>query len=204
MADALPGADVEPFGSVTAPALLDGWSDLDVIITHCGVFDVQEALQGRLWAFQSSADGDTQVVRAVFADGRRVDATIRGARGILPEPAADNDVRFDAALAAVRFGRGSRLIGLHLTMGIISEALVHRMVAADRSAGTTHHRAATRFDEDASSALEALEEPLGPSTALRVYELYGAWRSETEPRYAADPIGLRAVIARGRRGNRLA
>jgi hypothetical protein len=202
LTDALPGADIEPYGSVTEPASLDGWSDLDIVLTSREAFDVEEALRGRLWASQSTSDGDAQVVRAVLADGRRIDATIHGAPGMLPTPPADNDVRFDAALAAVRFGRGSHLIGLHLTLGVIQEALVHRMIVADRAAGTTHHRSETRYDADAASALEALAEPLGPQTALDAYELYGAWRSATEPGYSADPLGLQAVIGRGRRGGR--
>ena len=203
MRDALPGADIEPYGSVTDPALLDGWSDLDVVITSRAAFDVQEALQGRLWAFQSTSDGDAQVVRAVLADGRRVDAKIHGAPGLLPAPPTDNAVRFDAALAAARFGRGCHLIGLHLTLGVIREALVHRMVAADRAVGTTHHRSETRYDADTPLALEALAEPLGPQTALDAYELYGAWRSATEPGYSADAVGLQAVIDLGRRWRRL-
>ena len=85
LADALPGADIDPYGSVTEAALLDGWSDLDVVITSREAFDVEEALQGRLWAFQSTSDGDAQVVRAVLADGRRVDATIHGPGGC-PRP----------------------------------------------------------------------------------------------------------------------
>ena len=201
LADALPGADIDPYGSVTEAALLDGWSDLDVVITSREAFDVEEALQGRLWAFQSTSDGGAQVVRAVLADGRRVDATIHGAPGRLPAPPADNDVRFDTALAAVRFGRGCRLIGLHLTLGVIQEALVYRMVAADRAVGTTRHRSETRYDADAPLVLEAVAEPLDPQTALDAYELYGAWRSEIEPGYAADPVGLRAVIDRGRHCN---
>ena len=203
MTDALPGADIDPYGSVTDPALLDGWSDLDVVITSRAAFDVEEALQGRLWAFQSTSDGDAQVVRAVLVDGRRVDATIHGASGMLPTPPADNDVRFGTALAAVRSGRGNHLIALHLTPGVIQEALVHRMVAADRAVGTTHHRSKTRYDADAPLALEAIAEPFGPQTALDAYELYGAWRSATEPGYEADPVGLQAVIDRGRRGGHL-
>jgi hypothetical protein len=203
LADALPCADIEPYGSVNDPALLDGWSDLDIAITSRMAFAFEDAVQGRLWAFQSTSDGNAQVVRAVLADGGRVDAMIHGASGMLPTPPVDNDVRFDTALAAVRFGRGSHLIGLHLTLGVIQEALVHRMVTADRAAGTTHHRSETRYDADAASAVEALSEPLGPQTALDAYELYGAWRSATAPGYSVDSVGLQAVIDRGRRGSRL-
>ena len=121
--------------------------------------------------------------------------------GCCPHPPTDNAVRFDAALAAARFGRGCHLIGLHLTLGVIREALVHRMVAADRAVGTTHHRSETRYDADTPLALEALAEPLGPQTALDAYELYGAWRSATEAGYTADPVGLQAVIDRGRCGS---
>lgn len=48
---------------------------------------------------------------------------------------------------------------------------------------------------------EDVPQPLGPQAALDAYELYGAWRSATEPGYAAGPVGLRAVIDRGRHGN---
>lgn len=194
----LPSTDIVPYGSVIAPASMDGWSDLDVAITSPTVFDVEEALQGRLWAFQSSHEDDAQVVRAVLTDGRRVDLTIRGAAGSLPPPPADNSIRFDTALAAVRLGRGNDLIGLHLLMGVLREALVHRMVAADRATGTTHHRGSTEFDADASAALEVLGGSLGPQTALEVYELHGAWRAATEPGFTPDPAGLQAVIERGR------
>lgn len=203
MTAALPGADIDPYGSVTDPSLLDGWTDLDVVITSRAAFDVQEAQRGRLWAFQSTSDGDAQVVRAVLADGRRVDATLHGAPGMLLAPPADNDVRFDTTLAAVRFGHGSHLIGLHLTLGVIQEALVYRMVAADRAVGTIHHRSEAQYYADAPLALEALAEPLGPQTALDACELYGTWRSATEPGYSADAVGLQAVIDLGRRGRSL-
>lgn len=200
LTDALPGAEIEPYGSVTEPELLDGWSDLDVAITSPEAFDVEDALQGQLWAFQSTSDGNAQVVRAVLVDGRRIDATIHGASGTLPTPPPDNAVRFDAALAAVRFGRGNHLIGLHLTLGVLREALVHRMVAADRATGTAHHRCETPFDPDASVVREALGNPLGPHTALDAYELYGTWRSAIEPDYSADTAGLHALLDRGPRG----
>lgn len=203
LTEALPGSDIAPYGSATEPASMDGWSDLDVVITSPTAFDVEDALQGRLWAFQSTDEADAQVVRAVLSDGRRVDATIRGAAGTLPRPPVDNSIRFDAALAAVRLGRGNQLIGLHLLMGVLREALVHRMVAADRASGTTHHREPTGFDADAVAALEVLGEPLGPQTALDAYELYGAWRSVTEPGFTSDPSGLQAVIDLGRRGDDL-
>ena len=202
LTDALPCARIDPYGSVTDPALLDGWSDLDIVITSREDFAIEEAVQGRFWAFQSTIDADARVVRAVLTDGRRIDLTIHGADGKLPSPPIDNDVRFDAALAAVRFGRGSHLIGLHLTLGVIREALVHRMVAADQAVGKAHHRSRTRYDADATRALEVLGESLGPQTALDAYELYGVWRSATEPAYSADPVGLEAVIDRGRRGSR--
>lgn len=198
LALALPGADLEPYGSVTHPSFMDGWSDLDVAITCRSAFDVEEVLQGRLWAFQSTTDAEGQVLRAVLVDGRRVDLRIRGPRAALPPPPPDNSIRFDAALSAVRLGRGSHLIGLHLLLGVLRDALVHRMVAADRATGTTHHRESTGFDADAAAVLEAIGEPLGPQTALAVYELHGAWRAATEPAFTPDPAGLQAVIERAR------
>ncbi|WP_246958460.1 hypothetical protein [Brachybacterium sp. Marseille-Q7125] len=51
MTDALPGADIDPYGSVTDPALIDGWSDLDVVITSRAAFDVDGVYQGSWTVF---------------------------------------------------------------------------------------------------------------------------------------------------------
>jgi hypothetical protein len=196
-----PAARIEPYGSTVDGASVDGWSDLDVVITTRSPLSIEHTFSGDLWAFQSTVEAKDHVVRAVFTDGRRIDVTVRGVVATLPEPAADNDVRFDTALAAAKFGRGSDLIGLHLCLGVIRQTLVHRMEARDRATGQTQHRAATRHDRESHRALEGLREPLGPSTALQVYTTYGAWRAADDPGYAADPGGLEAVIRRGEAGS---
>ncbi|UVY83757.1 hypothetical protein NLU66_16330 [Brachybacterium sp. NBEC-018] len=196
LAERVPG-DVVPYGSVTAPELLDGWSDLDVAVTAREPFELEAVLGAPLWTVQEAADGDTQVLRAVLVDGRRVDLGIRGARARVPEAAADAPIRFEAALAVVRFGRGSDLIGLHLTLGILREALVQSMLAADAATGTAHHRTATEHDARAAEAQAVLAEPLGPRMAMDAYALYGRRRAEIEPGYAADPAPLEAVLRRG-------
>lgn len=200
LAHELPAARIEPFGSLADAGTVDGWSDLDVHITTRSPFAVEHAFRGVLWAFTSTIDADTQVVRSVLADGRRIDAAIRGTVATLPEPAVDNDVRFDLALAAAKLGRGSDLIGMHLCLGVIRQMLVGRMEARDRATGTMHHRARTSHDRAAHHALEGLVQPLGPRTALAVYSTYGAWRAADDADYVTDPSGLEAVIRRGEEG----
>lgn len=192
----LPGA-VTPYGSITAPETVDGWSDLDVEVRLEEPIALEDLLGAPVWAFQESVDGDRQVVRAVLEDGRRVDLTFHGARARLPEGACDNAIRFDAALAAARFGRGSDLIGLHPTLGILREALIGPMLAADRAAETAHHRTVTPHDRFAAESLSLLEEPLGPGTALAAYRLHCAWRPRGVQDAAPSPGALEALIRRG-------
>ncbi|MGP9683623.1 hypothetical protein [Brachybacterium sp. AOP3-A1-3] len=193
----LPDAEVTPYGSVLEPDSLDSWSDLDVAVRTTSVVDLESVLGARIWASQTARDAEWQVIRLVLEDGRRVDLTITGAEADVPAPAADNEVRFDAALAAARFGRGSDLIGLHLVLGILRESLVHRMVAADRREGRTHHRHATAQDAHTADVAALLRAPLGPATARGAYELYCACRAEVDPDFVAATEGLDAVITRG-------
>ncbi|PWH06034.1 hypothetical protein DEO23_09455 [Brachybacterium endophyticum] len=193
----LPTARITPYGSATEPSTLDGWSDLDVQIAADSPVDVATALGSPIWTYQHIVESEHEVVRVVLADGRRADLTITGGPAVLPAAAADSEVRFDAALAAVRFGRGSDLIGLHLTLGILRQTLVQGMLRADRDAGTTHHRHANPPDADAAGVLEILQSPLGPATAREAYLQYGRWRQRLDPAYAPDARGLDALIRRG-------
>lgn len=195
-----PGAEVTPYGSVVEPDSLDSWSDLDVAVRMTSVVDLESVLGARIWASQTARDAEWQVIRLVLDDGRRVDLKIAGAEADVPVLASDNEVRFDAALAAVRFGRGNDLIGLHLVLGILGESLVHRMVAADRQEGRTHHRHATAQDVHAADVTALLRAPLGPATARGAYELYCASRAEVDPDFVAATEGLDAVITRGTEG----
>lgn len=196
---ALPDGSLRAYGSLV-DGDLDEWSDLDVEVTASEHLDVERLLDSRLWAWQESRTDDGQVLRLVTRDGRRLDLTVTGPAVVVPEPPVDNEVRFDAALAATRLGRGNLLIGLHLVLGIGREALVESMRAADLAAGTVHHRVATPFDARAAEVAALTSGALEPETALRAYELYGARRSEREPGYAPDAAGLVALLELARRG----
>lgn len=197
---ALPDAEITVYGSAAEPDSLDPWSDLDVRIVHDAPVDVEAVLGAPIWAFQHSrADGRT-VVRTVLVDGRAVDLSIGRGPVVLPEPAPDAAIRFDAALAAARIGRGSELIGLHLALGIVRETLVQGMLLADRREGTDHHRFATAQDARTQEALGVVDGPLTPWTALAAYAQYGRWRGELDPAYTPDATGLEALIQRGTGG----
>lgn len=146
------------------------------------------------WAWQSSLDDDLQRVRAVLGDGRRCDLAVRGAVLTLPQPPVDNAVRFDLALAATRFGRGANAIGLHLTLGVVREALVHSMVLADRQGGSAHHRSGTRTDIIAAEALAVLSTVPEPALTVRVAEFYAESRALVEADYEPDWSGLIAIV----------
>ena len=190
-----------PYGSVAEDHDLDPWSDLDVRIRLPAPASAETLFGARLWAWQESLDDAGQHLRLVFVDGRRVDAVLAGGHRLaLPAPPSDNAVRFEAALAATRIGRGSDLIGLHLVLGILRYALVQVMLLADRDTGTNHRRFATGHDARAAEAAAIAASPLRPETALDACELYARWRRELEPAYRADWSGLRAVLDRGSRG----
>ncbi len=194
---ALPGDAVRPYGSVVSREL-DVWSDLDVVLTTTSALDAQLLLGAELWAWQESVSEGRQVLRVVARDGRRVDLTVTGPALVLPDRPADDTVRFDAALAAVRLGRGNLLIGLHLVLGIGRATLVESMRIADAAAGTDHHPLPTPSDADAVAVAALASGSLGPATALRAYTLYGERRAVREPGYAPDASGLVALLGLAR------
>lgn len=73
---------------------------------------------------------------------------------VLPEPARDTEVRFVAALAVTRLGRGDRLIGTHLVLELLQACLVQGMLLRDRDEGTTVHRSGGPGDRLASEVAE--------------------------------------------------
>lgn len=192
---------VEPYGSAVDDDLLDRWSDLDVAVELAESISFDQLGLGDAWAWQDTSTGDHQTLRTVLADGRRLDLSVRGAAITLPHPGPDNPVRFEAALAAARFGRGDRLIGLHLTMGILRECLVIAMLLRDRAEGTDRHRFGSDLDHRASdiARIAALptESPDRPTIVEQACRLYGDWRSELHADYRPDWSGLGAVIDRG-------
>lgn len=198
-----PGSTVTPYGSAAAgPDGVDGWSDLDVRIALAGSdgVDATSLVGVRPWAWQESDDGRVQQLRLVLVDGRRVDVAVEGGRVRLPEPPVDNAMRFDAALAAVRLGRGNALIGTHLVLGVLREALVQVMHLVDDAEGTDHHWHGSDLDARAAEVaglLGTTRDQSSPDIARAAYGLYGRWRTELDPTYSPDPSGLDAVIARG-------
>ena len=186
---------VQPYGSVLTPADLDRWSDLDVELELVADVDASVLFGGDPWAWQDTVDDGVQRVRLVLRDGRRVDAAARGASILLPTPSADNSARFDLALAATRFGRGADVIGLHLTLGVVRDALVQRMLVADRREGTAHHRFGSGSDGAAASALAALAGEPSPALTIRVASFYAESRAAADDGYRPDWSGLTALLA---------
>jgi hypothetical protein len=189
-----PGGAVRPYGSVLAPDTLDRWSDLDVEVDLPVAVPAEALVDGVPWAWQDDTADGLQRLRLVLRDGRRVDAAVRGGPALLPEPPTDNGARFDLALAAVRFGRGADLIGLHLALGVVREALELGMLLADRRTGTVHHRARTEADAAAAQALDALAGELGPGLTLRVADFAAERRAAVDDHYRADWSGLVAIV----------
>lgn len=186
---------VRPYGSVLTPLELDRWSDLDAEVDLSTDVGARTLLAAELWAWQSTLDDGVQRVRAVLRDGRRCDLAVRGATLVLPRPPVDNAVRFDLALAATRFGRGANVIGLHLTLGVVREALVHSMVLADRQSGSVHHRSGGPTDAVATRALTLLAADPASAMTIRVAEFYAESRALIDADYESDWSGLTAIVA---------
>jgi hypothetical protein len=196
------GASLQTFGSVRTPSLVDGWSDLDLLLRLPHPVWLADLLGGRrLWAAEVSAAPAGQVVRAVLTDGRRLDLAVESGQLLLPDLARDNDVRFRAALAATKLGRGDRLIGTHLLLEILQACLVQAMVLRDRDEGTTLHRTGGPRDDLAVAVAGLLQLPLSvlprPNLVEEAVELYGRWRGQVEADYRPDWEGLRALLVRG-------
>lgn len=186
---------VRPYGSVLTPSELDRWSDLDAEVDLSADMDARTLLGAELWAWQSTLDDGVQRVRSVLHDGRRCDLAVRGAALVLPPPPADNPVRFDLALAATRFGRSADVIGLHLTLGVVREALVHCMALADQQTGSVHHRSGTAADAAAARALTVLSTEAAPALTMQVADFYADSRARIDPDYEPDWHGLAAIVA---------
>ena len=198
---------VEIAGSATAPASLDGWSDLDLHVELVGSAQPVDLLTGLpVWAIDDVRADDRQVLRVVLADGRRLDLVVSGGSVAAPQGSVDNDVRFLAALAAAKLGRGDHLIGYHLTLDLLRTCLVQAMLLRDRDLGTTVHRTGSDRDAMASEVAGVAAGSLAvlprPTIVERAVALYAQWRSELEPGYRPDWSGLNGVIERGLAGPR--
>jgi hypothetical protein len=196
-------ASIRAHGSVLTPALLDGWSDLDLHLDLDDTLEIAAIINPSLiWAFDNMPDNGAQVLRLVLVDGRRLDLTVGGTGHITsPAVADDNAVRFVAALAAAKLGRGDQLIGLHLTFELLRSCLEQAMLLRDQDVGTNIHRHGTQRDGLAAAVSQLAGQPLTieprPNIVERTVKLYGDWRCERDPNYTPDWSGLTAVITRG-------
>ncbi|MBO0813135.1 MAG: hypothetical protein J2P23_13970 [Microlunatus sp.] len=201
IAAALPEAAVQLHGSTARPEQLDGWSDLDLRLVTDEPVPVA-VLGADLWAYEDVRTPGTEVCRMVLADGRRIDVAITGAGRIGGlRPAPDNDVRFLAALAAAKLGRGDKLIGGHLALEVLRACLVVAMQLRDRDLGTTVHRTGGDRDRYADRVFGVAAVPPAitprPNIVERAVELYAGWRCELDPDYVPDWRPLARLIDRG-------
>ena len=195
-------ASLKIVGSVGSPSLVDGWSDLDLHLRLPYAVRLVDLLgRARLWAAEVNDAPGGQVVRAVLTDGRRLDVLVETGQVLLPDLVRDNDLRFLAALAVTKLGRGDRLIGTHLVLEILQACLVQAMLLRDRDEGTTVHRVGGARDSLAMAVGRILQLPLSvtprPNIVERAVEMYGQWRGELEAGYQADWQGVNALLVRG-------
>jgi hypothetical protein len=196
------GAALEVVGSSRGEPMVDGWSDLDLHLRLPRDFKLVELLaDSLLWAAELTETAEGQVVRAVLADGRRVDFVVETGCLLLPSLAPDNGVRFLAAIAATKLGRHDRLIGMHLLLELLQACLVQAMLLRDRDVGTHIHRTGSSLDRLTDDVARIARLPLDtvgrPNVVERAADLYGQWRSQLEPGYEPDWSGLTAVVTRG-------
>lgn len=189
-------------GSAQQPTRLDGWSDLDLDLWLDQPVELAVLVDPAvIWAYEAVQGEEQQVVRTVFADGRRLDLQITGPDRLgLPVPDDVNDVRFIAAQAATKLGRGDRLIGLHLSLEIAQLCLVQAMQLRDRDQGTAVHHHGTERDRFADE-LHSLFEPgqaVGPDLVLALVARYDRLQGELGRAYRPDWSGLSALVDRGR------
>ncbi len=200
----LPAAtEVGVAGSAATPELLDGWSDLDLHLALPADLRLTDVVGSQpVWAFENVAAPGSQVLRVVLADGRRLDLVVRGPGRVIPPPPPDgNDIRFVACAAAVKLGRGDRLIGLHLVLDLLRRCLVQAMLLRDHHSGTNAHRFGTDQDRLADQVRALADLPLTltprPNVVEQAVALHDRWRRELHPADRSDWSGLAAVLDRG-------
>lgn len=209
-------------GSARQPELLDRWSDIDAGLVLSGPVALASLLpaDATVWALDCAQGEGRSTVRVVLSDGRRVDfvvaaaddferaggrcaysdgrsATAASGSLLIPEPldVTVNDVRFIAALAVVKYGRGDLLIGSHLTLELAQLCLVQAMLLRDRDEGTTSHRFGTGRDELAARTWTALMYggAAGVGCIWLLAEEFDRLHSELDDRYVPDWSGLESL-----------
>lgn len=213
-------------GSMRDPGSVDRWSDVDLGLVLQAPLQLGELLGADdvVWAIDNSADDQLEVCRVILNDGRRLDLSVAdhetlahkgghclvrndptGSAGMLvldapvPTNADVNQARFIAAQAAVKLGRGDRLIGTHLALEFLRICLVQAMMLRDRDEGRTVHRFGTARDRRADDVLDLigdLAEPADVAVALRpAADLFDTLHRELDPAYRPDWCGLEAILA---------
>jgi len=206
-------------GSARHPEHLDRWSDIDVGLVLTGPVALSSLLPPgcAVWALDRHSSEAGSTCRAVLDDGRRVDLVVAtadefdragGQRAYSdgrsqgeatttltvadPPDASVNEARFVAALAVVKYGRGDRLIGSHLTLELAQLCLVQAMLLRDRDEGTTSHRFGTARDDLAAETWSALQrgDETGATHIQRLVEQFDRLHSELDNRYVPDWSGL--------------
>jgi hypothetical protein len=194
---ALPEMRIAVHRSVEQGESLDGWSDLDLRLTTERPVPVTALLGDEPWAYEDVRESEAEVCRTVLPDGRRIDVSITGAGRITGlSPAPDNAVRFLAAMAATKLGRGDQLIGGHLTLDLLRACLVVAMQLRDRDLGTTVHRTGSERDKCAELVMALAAVPLTisprPNIVEQAVQLYATWQSELDP----DDVGRWSPLTR--------
>ncbi|MGI8681563.1 MAG: aminoglycoside 6-adenylyltransferase [Mycobacteriales bacterium] len=218
------------------PAGMDGWSDVDIAVavhpTAVGRVsgDVWLSQFGRVWTVGGGRRSGA-LRRVVYADGRRLDllvvteasrlppgSTLLGPRPAAAEPAGPaaparpdghpgvSAVRFDAALAVVKYARGDLLIGTHLSLQLVQACLVQAMRLRDRELGTTTHRHGSHRDVEVARLDRLRRHGWTATGGLALIEdaaaAYDRLTGELDPDYIPDWTGLHALLAQARRPQR--
>jgi hypothetical protein len=201
---------VRALGSVAA-GVADGWSDLDVAVRVAGHAAGEIASTswlgqfGPVWAADASASTVRSVVRAVYADGRRLDLSVAATgQGRVAQPPAlsrlaarTTRVRFTAAQAVVRAARGDALMAAHLLLGFGRDCLELAVQQRDRAAANNHRGGGGALVAARVAGLlaGAGERPSCYPAIEGMAALYDELASEVDPAYAADWSGLAALLS---------
>ena len=206
---------VQAFGSV-ASGEADAWSDLDVTLrvvagAATAIASPRWLAQfGQVWAVDASANSARCVVRAVYADGRRLDVSVAdaGRTPVATPPALDRlaarttRVRFAAALAVEKAARNDLLIASHLTLGVLRDCLEVALLLRDRTHRTSHHRFGGPGNDVSARAVALLAGGADPASLYRAIEgavaLYDGLAGTLQAAHVPDRSGLDALLDRAR------
>jgi hypothetical protein len=206
---------VRACGSV-ASGQADDWSDLDVAVRVTGHAAAEIASSswlsqfGPVWATDASAGSVRSVVRAVYADGRRLDLSVAtaGQARVSAPPVLDRlaarttRVRFAAALAVVRAARGDALMSAHLILGLGRDCLELGLQLRDRAVAKNKQPSGAGRSAARIAALMAGAGSPGEcfSAIEGITAAYDELASEVDPSYEGDWSGLVALLGRARVG----